>query len=200
MKFYKPTPKCTGAACNWSVKAKAGSLEDIKENGVYLEMVKQVSWDDTAKQGAFKDGQKIWIKLKPEEIGEIMFAFSKGKPAWKQQDGSSRQIHKSPKGTTIIGFGPYFNKQTNELRGFSFSASKKEDGETISIAIGYTFGEMMALLEWFRFALEKIYSADYSFSKKLGESYSKSKNEQEDKPAPKQQQEQEDYQSEDIPF
>lgn len=163
LQFYKPNSFNSGSACSFSINSKGGS--------VYVEIVKQISWDKTTETGVFFDrekkekGENVSVQLDRDELGDLIYAIQRNKPF--------KAFHESEKQTTRINFEQYakWNKEKRVYEGepigwgLSIGRKSKEKNEESQFKIPFTFGESIVLLEYFRFALEKIFSAIYSEDK-----------------------------------
>lgn len=172
--FYKPNKFNTGSACALSINSKGGA--------VYVEIVKQLSWDTTTENGSFYDrekkekGENVKIQIDRDEIGGLIYAI--------QTKKEFKAFHESETQQTQITFGllQKWNKDKKIYEGdpIGYSLvvnrnSKETAGEKSTFKIGFTFGEGMVLLEYFKFALEKIFSAIYAEDKKKAEDRAKAK-------------------------
>lgn len=149
--FYKPNPKCSGSACNFSVTSSG------KGQGIYVEMIKQKSWDEAQKTGKFDKEYKINLKFGEHEIAEMMVIN-------QRQKGSVKFFHTSDAGAAQISYGVYNDKDGNP-KGIALGVSKGDK----KLSIPFTFGEAVLLNEWFRFALSRIFTADFAEAKKKRE-------------------------------
>lgn len=149
--FYKPTKRSTGSLVNFSFSSKGD------KKGIFVEFVKQTSWDDKAGVASFKGGEKVNIKLSLVETAGILRAIEGNTSASLNGKGF---YHKSDSGSASISFSPYMRE--GEQVGFSFSVMKQESGEQKKFAIGLDFNESTLLREFLKFALEHVFSGLYS--------------------------------------
>lgn len=164
LQFYKPNKFKTGSAGSFTINSKGGAI--------YAEIVKQLTWDDKTETATFYDKEKkekgpnVKIQLDRDEIGGLIYSLL--------TKGEFKAYHESETQTTQIEFKQYqkYNKQTREYEGpflgwgLTVSRKSKEDnGKAESHKLPFTYGEAMVLLEYFRFALEKIFSAIYAEDK-----------------------------------
>jgi len=168
LQFYKPNARTSGTAASFSFK----STGDKK--GVFIEMIKQTGWDNSAKKGSFKGGQKVLVKLSMEEVAAFINVLSSNKGLEKDL------YHKSSNGVAIIQFNPYFHKLSEEQIGFSLAIKKteSENGESknLNFLIGLTKSEGTLFKEWLKFSLERIFTGIYSEDKKAAKEYFDQKN------------------------
>lgn len=152
MKFFKPNAKCMGSACSFSVTSTG------KGKGIYVEIIKQKSWDDKAKTGTFDSSKenKINLKFTPSEIAEMMIVC-------QRQKGAVKLFHNTGEITSSIQFYVYNKKDTDIPAGIALSVSKGEK----KASVPFTFGEAFLLYNWLQFALNRIFAADYAEQKKL---------------------------------
>lgn len=108
LKIYKPNSKNTGCACHFQVSSstfvKAGKSEP--DFAVFLQMVRQKSWDDAKKTGSFDINSKVIIKLDPvREVGGMIHVLDNRDPV---KDGNPSQkaefFHKTKEGNKVIRF------------------------------------------------------------------------------------------------
>jgi len=175
LQFYKPNKFNTGAACALSINSKGGA--------VYVEVIKQLTWDEKSECATFYDrdkkekGANVKIQLDRDEIGGMIHALLTRK--------EFKAFHESETQQTNIVLDLYYKwdakakayKDDEPPLGFGLSISRKskENSEKSNFKIPFTFGESVVLIEYFRFALEKIFSAVYSEDKKRAEERAKSK-------------------------
>jgi hypothetical protein len=154
MKIYKPSPKGTGHAGSFSVTSSG------KAQGIYAEIIKQKSWDDSSKTGTFDSSKeaKVNLKFTTAEIAGMMQVCQK-------QKGTVKFFHNTGEITSSISFGVYPDKEGETPRGIALSVSKGEKRASLP----FTFAEAGLLCEWFRWALNRIFTADYTEQKKLFE-------------------------------
>lgn len=101
MKFtlYKPNQKNTGSAFSFEIgKSKNG------DSALYISMIQQHSWNDSTKNGSFKENAKnpdksASIKLSVVEAGEFLSSFKTRIPY--------TAFHKSNEDSTIIKLSPW---------------------------------------------------------------------------------------------
>lgn len=150
MKFYKPNPRVTGSCCSFSVTSTG------KSQGVYVEILKQKSWDDKAKTGTFDSDKenKVHLKFTPAEVAEMMMIC-------QRQKGTVKFFHNTGTVTSQISFGVW--EKDGVAKGIALSAAKGDKKGLVSL----TFGESFLLLKWFDFALARIFNGDYVEQKKL---------------------------------
>jgi hypothetical protein len=152
MKFYKANSKSSGSACSFSLTTTG------KGQGIYVQIVKQTSWNESTKTGSFDKNQdnKIHVKFSLAEVAAMMEVCQRRK-------GKKSFVHKTDAGTSSISFGVYPDE--GEARGLSLGVFKNDKRASIPLS----FDEGLALLEWFRFAIHRIFAADYAAEKKLFE-------------------------------
>jgi hypothetical protein len=163
--FYKPNSKNTGCGCSFKYSPK--------DNCVFVNLIKQASWDDSKKRGSFAANAQnpkmsCSIKLNLGEMAEIASCISR--------NGEINLFHDSPKQIARIKFSPYLrgtkeNPSEKSQVGFSLSISKenKENSQDkTSYLMGFTFGEATQLSSFALFVLAK------SFEKSMAEQDNKS--------------------------
>lgn len=177
LQFYKPNKSVKGSAASFSLNSKKGS--------VFVQIIKQTGYDEAKRLGSFKDGKQVSIQLNQIEIGAIIDVL--------EHQTEFKTVHKTEKFTTGINFTPYI-KDGKQL-GYGLSVNRSEGENKDSWLIGFNFHEAVVVREWLKFALEHIFTADYSADKKKAEEYlKKNEGKQEQKreePTPKQEPEDE---------
>jgi len=162
MKFtlYKPNSKNTGSAFSFEIgKSRNG------EPSLYVSMIQQYGWNDSTKNGSFKENSKdptksASIKLSVIEAGEFLSSFKTRIPYVA--------FHKSKQDTTIIKLTPWDKtkkiKEQNEEKTYISPAF----GLNVSRNSNQTFrlpleaGEVEALSQ----LLINYITSSFSFSKK----------------------------------
>jgi hypothetical protein len=154
IQFYKPNPKNTGTGCSFNFSAK--------DDCVYINLIKQSSWDEAKKRGSFAGNAQnpkmsASVKISSTEIGDIISAM--------RRNAEFNGFHDSPKQVTRIKFSPYnraSKDNPNQISqvGYSLSVSKesRENAQDkTSFLIGFTFGEAIKLESYFMLSLAKIF-------------------------------------------
>ena len=154
LQFYKPNSKNTGCGCSFKYSAK--------DDCVFVNMIKQATWDEQAKRGSFAGNSQnpkasCSIKLSLTEAADIISAV--------RRNGEVSAFHDSAKQVTRIKVSPYVRPTKDDPSktaqvGYSFSVSKesKENAQDkTSFLIGFTFGEGTRLESFFCFALAKSF-------------------------------------------
>src|SRR6476660_6403724 len=114
----------TGACCGFSVTPSG------ENQAIFLQALKQISWNAEARTGTFdssRDG-KINLKFSLGEVGAMMNICRK-------QRGKVSFFHKSGATTSQINFGVYPNE--DEPRGVALSINKGDK----KISIPFSFDE-----------------------------------------------------------
>lgn len=152
MKVYKPNPRGTGHAASFSLTSSG------KGQGIYVEIIKQKGWDEKSKTGSFDSSKenKINLKFTVAEVAAMMIVC-------QRQKGEASFFHNTGTVTSSIKFAVYNKKDTDIPAGIALSVTKGEKKSSIP----FTFPEAFALFKWFEFALNRIFTADYSEHKKL---------------------------------
>lgn len=154
IQFYKPNPKNTGCGCSFKIS--------VKDDCVFVNLIKQSSWDDSKKRGSFAGNAQnpkmsASLKLSSTEVADIISAM--------RRNSEFNGFHDSPKQVTRIKFSPYMRaskdnpSEMNQV-GFSMSVSKesKENAQDkTSFLMGFTFGEAVKLESYFCLSLAKIF-------------------------------------------
>ena len=167
LQFYKPNPSSSGYGIGLSFNSKEAKL--------YVEVIKQVSWDAAKKEGSFKGGKKFNVTFNSNEIGAILNTLERGLP--------SKFFHSTAKGSVSIDVSTFFKKVPNSQEkgpkdGISLSINPKaKEGEAAPDRFGFWFNESEArtLRAYLEFALNHFFSAAYSAEKARREAYLKQK-------------------------
>lgn len=161
LNFFKA--QATGKGSAASVKFTS------KDQSFFIEVIKQVSWDENKKIGSFIGGAKVCTKLSMNEVGGMLSA-AKNKSEYKT-------FHKTDTRSLQISFGPYFldDKKTGEkavYRGFGLSLFISKDE---SYRIGFSPAELEVLIRYLEFGLDHCFSAIYAEDKRKLDEYFKAK-------------------------
>lgn len=163
MQFYKPNSRNTGAALSVSFNSKGD------KKGVFFELIKQVSWDDSTKKGKFGGGAKILSKFNTTEIAQFIDVIERGadfeKALYHTNGESSSQINFTKMRNKVQQGGKWVDAEG--YKGYVLYVNKGED----KISIGLTFSEAVELREYLKFALNHIFTALYSESIKEAKEY-----------------------------
>jgi hypothetical protein len=177
--FYKPNPYSNGCACTFSFKTKVAKTLAEKQEGkcdksVFVEFIKQVSWDKVARKPSFKGGLQSNTKLSLTEVADMLRALEDNTHAFLQAkpgpDGKPRYgaFHSSEKGTSQVRFGPFYDKEDpQKQKGFAVSVSRKIEGKEERFSVSFTRAEMKLLERYLKFALDRIFTAQESEDKNL---------------------------------
>ena len=154
LQFYKPNPKNTGCGCSFKYSAK--------DDCIFVNMIKQASWDDQTKRGSFAGNSQNpkmsgSVKLSLTEASDIISAM--------RRNSELSAFHDSAKQVPRSRFSPYMRPLKDDPTktaqvGYSFSVSKesKENAQDkTSFLIGFTFGEGVRLESFFCFAIAKSF-------------------------------------------
>ena len=157
--YYSPNAKGTGAALFMSFASKDGA--------VYCKFVKQTSWDAQRRKGTFKDGKVLNFKLSQDEAGALIEAV--------RNKARTDFFHQFDNENTTGSFSYYRiepkTPKDKVKEGFGFSVKRGED----EYKVGFTLGAAERFMEFLKFALNHIFSAEYAARKKRDEEYFKAK-------------------------
>ena len=178
--LFKPNKANRGALFSIRFAAKLNKKdEDFKEGGFFINVIKQVSWDDSRHIGKFGGGENITIKIGKEEAAKIIHVIERNAnlgdiSGHKQEDLTKifgfSNMHKSGNKTTYINFSPWQRKGDTEQSGFVFYFTQAvEDGKT-TIGATFPYGDDILLREYLKLGLEHINMASYQEDKKRFES------------------------------
>lgn len=150
LSFYKPNQKGTGACM--SLK-----LCDKTQEAVFINLIRQASWDAAKKTGSFKANVKnpnasLVAKLSMTEAAGIAYAID--------NNAEFSAFHKSNTGSTQIIFKPYITKiieggdidgggkEKEVQKGFVLFTTRKNEESEVKISIAFTFGEARLILSY----------------------------------------------------
>ncbi len=116
--IYKPNAKNAGSCCSFKIIKRENKFH------LFMELLKQKSWDETKRLGTFdiEKENKIVLKLSPEEAGKIIHAID--------NKSTLKGFHSSNEHQTQFTLSTW---EKERVVNFSFSA--KSGSKTISIPI-----------------------------------------------------------------
>jgi len=144
IEFYKPQKSGTGTCATFDCVT---SLEDPKKNGFYVNLLKQHSWDDSTRNGSFKENvnnpeKHKKIKLNDLELCNFLYVLESG------GEKKFSTVHKNGEKTTPIFFEPYIKD------GAFVGHVLKIDG----VGIAFNIVESIKLREYLKLALQNLFS------------------------------------------
>lgn len=150
--FYKPNKTNRGFCCSFNYSSK--------DNVVYAQLLRQVSWDETNKIGKFKDDSnnpdnKVSIKLGEVELAGIIDSIETN----RGETGFS-VFHKTETGPNkSINFKPYLREGTQIGFSFNITQTDKQDStKKLSWYIGFNYAEGVLVREYLKWCLFMIFS------------------------------------------
>jgi hypothetical protein len=154
VQYYKPNSSNTGCAFGFQL----GVSNKSKEPAVFMTAIQQFSWNEKTKNGSFSENFKnpeksISLKFNENELGGFIYAV--------EQYVEFSAFHTYEENKTAISFKPYTKK--NGQKAFSFSVTRNSANK---FGIGLEMSEAYALVEFLKFALNKIYSFRVSSNEK----------------------------------
>ena len=134
LQFYKPNPKNSGSACSFSYSKK--------DKAVWVNFVKQATWNDQTKTGTFKSSgpdKKANSKFNITEVAGVVRAI--------EQNSEFGNFHGNKERNTTFKFCPYL--RDGKQVGYSFSLNQNDSQANVkkSFIIGFTFEEGRMLKE-----------------------------------------------------
>lgn len=146
LQFYKGNAKVTGTACSFQTKG----------NSLFVNFIKQHSWNEAKKLGSFRENAK-----NPEKTTVIKFNAVEAAGMVDAIDRNSEYkfYHTAPNSNAMGKFCPYL-RDNNQI-GFSFNATKEQKGDSVnkvSFLIGFSFAEAVMVKA---FLLEFIKNSFY---------------------------------------
>lgn len=154
VQYYKPNSNNTGCAFGFQI----GIANKSKEPAVFMTAIQQFSWNEKTKNGSFSENFKnpeksISLKFNENELGGFIYAI--------EQYIEFSAFHTYEENKTAISFKPYTKK--NGQKAFSFSVTRNSANK---FGIGLEMSEAYSLVQFFKFALNKIYSFRVSSNEK----------------------------------
>ena len=127
LNFYKPNRSGTGIAASFNV----GLAKKEEEPALFMNFVRQFSWNNETNQGSFKENAKdpqktLSIKLNQIEAASLIRAI--------RNSTEFSTVHTYGDSTTSIKFGPYQKK--NGVDAFSMSVSRNGDKFGLGLELG----------------------------------------------------------------
>lgn len=144
IQIYKPNPSNTGCAFSFSLgQNKQG------EPCVYLNGVKQASWNPQTKKGSFSENAKdpeksVALKFNEFELGGFIQAI--------ENYSEYKTFHTFEQNQTSISFKPYAKKDGSKA--FSFGITRNS---TLKFGVGIELSEAVVLREFLKFCLQEIF-------------------------------------------
>ena len=172
MQLYKPNKVIKGSALSVNFSAKTDKEGSKGDKSFYFQLISQTGWDESSRNGTFKDGKKIIVKFATHEISGILAAIRKNTTLAATM-GVEYVYHDGEKTASTIYFGPHFKKEkqgdkwvdTTTQVGFGLRVvktdkSNKENKDSLSI--GFTYAETELLRLFLEDGLSHIFAAMYS--------------------------------------
>ena len=160
LQFYKPNSKSTGSACSFSYSKK--------DKALWVNFIKQASWNDKTKSGTFKGSgpdKKANSKFSVTELAGLVHAI--------ETNGEYGGFHGTRERNTTFKFCPYV--RDGDQVGFSFSLNQNNSQEGIkkSFIIWFNFAEGRMLKQYALTVLNNYFMGcieeSESYSKKTEE-------------------------------
>lgn len=154
MQIYKANKSNRGCAMSLSFNSKEGCL--------FIQLIKQVSYNEERHIGSFSGGEKITIKSSVTEIGAFLDVFNR--------NVEYSTVHAGQNGdTTQIWLAPYLTGDGEQKvqKGFGLRISRKsQNGEEAKFLMPINFSEAASIKVYLDFALRHIFSAEYAEEKR----------------------------------
>jgi hypothetical protein len=154
VQYYKPNSNNAGCAFGFQL----GVANKSKEPNIFMTAIQQFSWNEKTKNGSFSENFKnpeksISLKFNENELGGLIYAI--------EQYAEFSAFHTYEDNKTAISFKPYTKKSGQKA--FSFSVTRNSANK---FGIGLEMSEAYSLAQFFKFALNKIYSFRLSLNEK----------------------------------
>ena len=167
IEFYSPNKLKTGGALFVTAQ--------VEDQAVYFNLIQQTDWNDETKKGSFIDGQRLNLKLSPDEMCEVIRA-ARAKGNWKF-------YHTNDGDPTTGSFNYYQSKDdagkvTREGYGLTVNRGK------LQIKIGFNLGSALRLALFMETVLKAIFQKDMADEATKRAEYYKKKNQEKAKTPP----------------
>lgn len=186
LQFFKPNSKMTGSACAWSFNSSTRKNQsDPDGKAVFIEIIKQTSWNEETKTGSFKGGDKVNLKLSyTTELGGFIRVLKdirdvsvddtgKGLPSENQM---LKSVHQGQNGTKSFSFiKSCYQSQGKKVIAYGLSISVSEGDKKDIFRISFDPNEAETLLNWLIYAQQHIFDGIYAEDKKIRQDYLDSK-------------------------
>lgn len=132
--IYKPNSKNTGACCSFKIVELYSQEKNKYSCCLFVECLKQKSWDASKRLGTFdtEKANKIILKFNIEEAGNIINFLN--------TNGEFKGIHATEEHKTQFSFTTWKREGSDTI---NYALGVKTDGKSISVPI--TVGESIAL-------------------------------------------------------
>ncbi len=144
IEFYKPQKTGNGTCATFDCVT---SLEDPKKNGFYINLLKQHSWDESSRNGSFKENvnnpeKHKKVKINDLELCNILYVL--------ESNGEKKfsTVHKNGDKTTPIFFEPYIKDSA------FIGHLLKIDG----VGIAFNLVESIKIREYIKASLNNLFS------------------------------------------
>lgn len=161
LSIYKPNSKNTGHAAHFTFSPESKC--------VYVNMIKQSSWNTQTKNGSFKQDTKdptkvISAKFNAIELGKFVNSFERRVPVnlYHHSDNGDSKIYLIPKTQT--------NDNGSASNYFNLTISK---GQDLNFFISFDEGETVALREGFKMCLTHIMKSNIIAAQEANKKYAK---------------------------
>jgi hypothetical protein len=172
MKLYKPRKDNKGSALSVNYSARVDKGGQKGDKSLYIQLVQQVSWDESSGNGTFKDGKKIITKFAPHEIAAMLAAIKRN-VSMADTMGVKYVFHDGDKFKSNIVFEPYFKSvnqggtwvKSDVQSGFVLKVtktSKENEANKDTIGLVFTWAEVELFSAILNDALSHIANAWYA--------------------------------------
>lgn len=149
--LYKPNSKNTGAAFSFRVVTQDKEGNPSKPT-LFMQSIKQASWDDNKKTGSFSENAKdpeknVYVKLNENEVGGIIHAI--------ENYTEFSAFHSYNEDKTQISFRPYTKKDKDQTKAFSLGIVKNT---SMKFGIGVEISEARTLKSFLELFLIRFFS------------------------------------------
>jgi hypothetical protein len=143
IEFYKPQKTGNGTCATFECNS---TIEDPKKTGFYVNLLKQHSWDDSSKNGSFKENvnnpeKHKKIKLNDLELCNILYVLE------SNSEKKFSTVHKNGEKVTPIFFEPYIKDSA------FIGHVLKIDG----VGIAFNIVESIKLREYIKASLHSLF-------------------------------------------
>ena len=174
--IYKPSPKNTGCCASFRISLVKNNKDEWIPR-LFVEFLKQLSWNSTTRSATFDKETRKSIVLDPAEVGEMIYSIDNKVP-WQG-------FHKNGDNSTVIKFGIWDKPTSVGKSGDKGFWSGKKTNTALGIISGgkayslpLTSGESEVLRILFsKYIDQSLTMAAKNFDKSLKENREKKNNE-----------------------
>lgn len=167
--YYKPNKGNSGALCSFKLNDGGFIQNKYREGCVFLDIVKQVSWNEEKRTGSFSKGESVTIKLNLMELGAILDCL--------ENHRNFNAFHTFPNSENKVSvfFSEWKTGENTELVGYTFQVIKQINNVKSTFAIGFRLNEAQVLKEFIKLSIQNIIISNHAQQQKSFSEYMKNK-------------------------